>query len=52
MNRRAALLLLIGQARLGMLWLRMRIGRPLPVALMLVLRTLDRWALRWQERGR
>ncbi len=35
---------LLDLARLALLRLRVRIARPLPVALMAVLRTLDRWS--------
>ena len=35
---------LLDLARLALLRLRVRIARPLPLALMALLRTLDRWA--------
>ena len=35
---------LLDLARLALLRLRVRIARPLPVALMVVLRTLDKWS--------
>jgi len=43
-TRRDALARLVDAARLSLLRLRVRIARPLPVALMALLKTLDRWS--------
>jgi hypothetical protein len=51
MTRRAALLLLIGQARLGILWLRVQLGRPLPAIVTALLVRLDTSARRLEQRG-
>jgi hypothetical protein len=52
MTRREALLLLIGQGRLALLWLRVRIGRPLPAMLTALLVQLDRAARTIHQEGR